>query len=131
VSGNVAVTGAGTLTFLGLSSLADWEPGTIAAVCGCVTTATLIVAMLFDGWPASQLRPPQGRLLTVALIALLTLALNRSLAAYADRVHWTKATPDDWVTTAALTFIGAGIILHVAIGRRWPLTPESKAKATR
>jgi hypothetical protein len=35
-------------------------------------------------------------------------------------VHWTKATPDNWITTAALSFIGTGIITHVAIGLRWP-----------
>jgi hypothetical protein len=35
-------------------------------------------------------------------------------------VHWTRATPDEWITTAALSFIGAGIILHVGIGLRWP-----------
>ena len=46
--------------------------------------------------------------------------LNRALAAYADGAHWVKGTPDDWVTTAALSFIGAGIILHVGIGLRWP-----------
>ena len=48
--------------------------------------------------------------------------LDRALTAYAHRVAWVKATPDDWATTAALSFIGAGIILHVGIGLRWPLT---------
>jgi hypothetical protein len=53
------------------------------------------------------------------------LALNRALAAYADSVHWTRATPDDWITTAALSFAGAGIILHTGIGLRWPFTPKA------
>ena len=56
----------------------------------------------------------------------MALALNRALAAYADSVHWTKATPDDWITTAALSFIGAGIILHVGIGLRWPFALKSR-----
>jgi hypothetical protein len=129
-SGNAAVIGAGVVTYLVLRDLAHWQPGAIRAVCGCLITATLILAMLFDGWPASQLRPSQGRLLSLTLIALLTVPLDRSLAAYAESVHWTKATPDDWVTSAALTFIGAGIILHVAVGRRWPLTSASRTKAT-
>jgi len=30
------------------------------------------------------------------------------------------------VTTAALSFIGAGIILHVGTGLRWPLVLKSK-----
>jgi hypothetical protein len=37
-----------------------------------------------------------------------------------------KATPDDWITTAALSFIGAGIILHIGIGLRWPFAPKPK-----
>jgi len=76
--------------------------------------------MLFDGWPAARLSSAPGRVLTLALTALVALALDRALAAYADGVHWTRATPDEWITTAALSFIGAGIILHVGIGLRWP-----------
>jgi hypothetical protein len=76
--------------------------------------------MLFEGWPATRLRPAPARALTLALTAVVALALNRALAAYADGAHWTKATPDDWITTASLSFIGAGIILHVGIGLRWP-----------
>jgi hypothetical protein len=54
--------------------------------------------------------------------------LDRALAAYAHSVPWLTATPDDWVTTAALSFIGAGIILHVGIGLRWPLELNSRGK---
>jgi hypothetical protein len=38
-------------------------------------------------------------------------------------VHWVRATADDWVTVAGLGFSAVGIILHVAIGQRWPLSP--------
>jgi hypothetical protein len=82
--------------------------------------------MLFEGWPAARLRPAPGRVLTLALTATVALALNRALAAYADGVHWTRANPDDWITTAALSFIGAGIILHVGIGLRWPFALKTK-----
>ena len=64
--------------------------------------------------------------MTLALTTLVALALTRALAAYADGVHWTRATPDDWITTAALSFIGAGIILHVGIGLRWPFDQKTK-----
>jgi hypothetical protein len=50
----------------------------------------------------------------------------RGLAAYADRVGWIRATPNDWITTAALSFIGAGIILHVGIGLRWPFAQPAR-----
>jgi hypothetical protein len=126
LAGNALVIGLGALTYLVLRNLAHWQPAAISAVCGCVISAALIVAMLFEGWPAARLRPVPGRALTLALIAVVALALNRALAAYADGAHWTRATPDDWITTAALSFIGAGIILHVGIGLRWPFALKTK-----
>jgi hypothetical protein len=126
LAGNALVIGLGALTYLVLRNLAHWQPAAISAVCGCVVSAALIVAMLFEGWPAARLRPAPGRVLTLALTATVALALNRALAAYADGVHWTRATPDEWITTAALSFIGAGIILHVGIGLRWPFALKTK-----
>jgi hypothetical protein len=76
--------------------------------------------MLFEGWPAARLPVVQGLALTLGLTAVVATALNRALAAYADGVHWTIAAPDDWITTAAFSFVGTGIITHVAIGLRWP-----------
>jgi hypothetical protein len=76
--------------------------------------------MLFDGWPAARLPPAPRRALTLALTALVSLALDRALAAYADSARWTRATPSQRITTAALSFTGAGMILHVGIGLRWP-----------
>jgi hypothetical protein len=49
--------------------------------------------------------------------------LHRALAGYADSVHWIRATANDWVTVAGLAFSAVGIILPVAIGQRWPLSP--------
>lgn len=120
-AGNLVVIGLGLATYFGLLNLADWSPGLIDAVGGCVISAVLLVAMLFEGWPGTTLRPLPGRVIDLALIALVTAALYTGLAAFANSISWAKATPDEWVTTAALTFLGAGIILHVAIGRRWPL----------
>ena len=125
LAGNALVLGLGALTYIVLRSLAHWQPDAISAVCGCVISAALIVGMLFEGWPAARLPTAPGRALTLALTALVALALNRALAAYADGVHWTRATPHDWITTAALSFIGAGIILHVGIGLRWPFAQKA------
>jgi hypothetical protein len=120
LAGNALVIGLGALTYLVLCNLAHWQPDAISAACGCVISATLIVAMLFDGWPAARLPPAPGRALTLVLTALVALALDRTLTAYADSVRWTRITPNQWITTAALSYIGAGIILHVGIGLRWP-----------
>lgn len=125
LTGNILVAGLGALTYGGLRNLAHWQPAAISAVCGSVISAALIVAMLFEGWPAARLRPAPGRALTIVLTAVLALALNRALAAYAGSVHRIRATADDWVTTAALSFLGAGIILHVGIGLRWPFAQKN------
>jgi hypothetical protein len=125
LAGNVAVIGLGAATYLVLRNLAGLEPGTIGAVCGCVISAALVTGMLFEGWPATRLPAGPGRALVLILTAAVAAALYGALAAYAGGAHWVKVTPDDWVTTAALSFIGAGIILHVGIGLRWPLALKS------
>ena len=117
--------GLGALTYIVSRNVAHWQPAAISAVCGCVISAALIVAMLFEGWPAARLARARSRR-HPRLTAVVALALNRVLAAYANSVHWAKATPDDWITTAALSFIGAGIILHVGIGLRWPFALKAK-----
>jgi hypothetical protein len=126
LAGNALVVGLGAATYLVLRDLAHWQPDAISAACGCIISAALIVAMLFEGWPAARLPPAPGRALTLILTALIALALGRALAAYADSVCWTPATPNEWITTATLSFIGAGIILHVGIGLRWPFAHKTK-----
>jgi len=46
--------------------------------------------------------------------------LYACLTAIALEADWTRAEPDEWTAYAALNAIGAGVILHVAIGRRRP-----------
>jgi hypothetical protein len=58
LAGNALVLGLGALTYTAFRNLAHWQPDAIGAVCGCVISAALIVAMLFEGWPAA---PPGTR----------------------------------------------------------------------
>jgi hypothetical protein len=126
LAGNALVIGLGAATYAVLRDAAGLSPGVIGAVCGCVISAALMVAMLFEGWPAALLRrPAAGRVLTLALTAVVAVVLYYALASYADGVRWIRATPEDWITTAALSFLGAGIILHVAIGLRWPFAASA------
>jgi hypothetical protein len=120
LAGNALVIGLGSASYLVLRDVARLQPDFINAACGCAISGALVVALLFEGWPAILLRSGWGRVMNIVLTALVALVLNRALAAYADRVHWIRATPDDWITSAALSFIGAGIILHVGVGLRWP-----------
>jgi hypothetical protein len=125
LAGNAMVIGLGAATYSVLRDAAGSSPGTIGAACGCVISAVLVVAMLFEGWPATLLRPAAGRALTLTLTAAIALVLYRALAAYADGVQWIRAAPEDWITSASLSFAGAGIILHVAIGLRWPFAASA------
>ena len=50
----------------------------------------------------------------------LTAALYAALTAYAGSVPFTSATGEEWVAHTGLNAIGVAVILHVAIGRRWP-----------
>jgi hypothetical protein len=126
IVGNLLVIVPGALTYLLLRDIAHWQPDAISAACGCLIAAVLVVGMLFEGWPAAQLPPARGRLLTLFLTALVAIVLDRVLAAYANGVTWIRATPDDWITTAALSFLGAGVISHVAVGLRWPFALNTK-----
>jgi hypothetical protein len=126
IAGNILVIAPGALTYLLLRDIAHWRPDAISAACGCVIAAVLVVGVLFEGWPGARLPPATGRLLTLALTALVTIALDRALATYANGVTWIRATPDDWMTTAALSFLGVGIISHVAVGLRWPFALKAK-----
>jgi hypothetical protein len=67
-----------------------------------------------------------GSALALVLTALVAIALNRALATYANGVTLVRATPDDWTTTAALSFLGVGVLSHVAIGLRWPFALKTR-----
>lgn len=131
LAGNALVIGLGAGTYAVLRDAADLAPSTIGAICGCVIGAVLLVSMLFEGWPATLLPPAASRVVTLALTLMVAVALDRALAAYADGLNWIRATPNDWITTASLSFIGAGVILHVGIGLRWPLgRPRGEANTS-
>jgi hypothetical protein len=113
LSANGAVIGGGLGAYLLLAHAAEMEPLTIGAVAGSVVAAGLLVGMLFEGLLTS-------RLVAVGSMAVVAAALYLLLKAYADSVGWTEAKPLEWVSYAGLNAIGASVILHVAVGRRWP-----------
>jgi hypothetical protein len=118
VSAHATVLGGGLLSY-GLTRLLGFGPTRTAAVAGCFITAGLLLGMLFDGWlGARSTRLERATLLlaTLGLTVLLTVALD----AIADTMHFTRISADDWVEHASLNADPASIILHVAIGQRWP-----------
>ena len=57
------------------------------------------------------------------------LAARRTIVAHPAPMHGWPAAPDDWITTAALSFIGAGIILPAGIRLRWPFALKTREKS--
>ncbi|HEY2435775.1 MAG TPA: hypothetical protein VGH93_01245, partial [Solirubrobacteraceae bacterium] len=117
---NATVIGAGVSTYIILHTALGLSPQTVSAVAGSALAAVLLHGMLFDGRPRLPEHPARERLITLAVVAVLSAALYAGLTALAHRARWITATPTEWVTYAGLNAIGLGVILHVAIGRRWP-----------
>ena len=123
---NITVIAAGVLTYVLLHAAIGLDPSTATAVAGSLLTAVLLHGMLFEGLPRSPRHPAHERLITVAIGALLGAALYGALTALAHQAHWMTARPPEWVGYAGLNAIGLGVILHVAIGRRWPFATTSE-----
>jgi protein-S-isoprenylcysteine O-methyltransferase Ste14 len=104
---------------------------TISAVAGSVVAAGLVVGMLFEGWLDSLLSAGSARVADFGAVAVIAGLLYIGLRAFADAVAWTRAEPGEWIAYAGLNAIGAGVILHVAVGRRWPFMPTAKTGASR
>jgi hypothetical protein len=117
---NVLVIGGGVVTYVVAHSIGGVRPARLSAVAGSVVAAGLLLGMLLDGWLRTRLAPAQERLVTFAGIVLLATTFAVLLTAYADGRHFSRATPDEWVAHVGLNAIGVSVILHVAIGRRWP-----------
>ena len=115
-SGNAIVLGGALLTFVVVEVSGAARPGTVSAAAGAFVAAGLVVAMLFEGWL-------RGRVVPLAATVALAAVLFAALTAYADSVPFTSATSEEWVAHAGLNAIGVSVILHVAIGRRWPFAP--------
>lgn len=100
------------------------SPDRLAPVAGAAIASVLVVAMLFEAWPAIRLTPLPGRSLVLVLVALLTAALSAGLPQVA---RW-AAVPDrlvaGWTTHTTLNALSLAVILHVAVWRRWPAPQE-------
>lgn len=120
VSGNAVVIGGALVSYLLAHGPGGAGPATVNAAAGNFVAAGLIVGMLFEGVFRPRMGPAAERAATLAGTLLLAAALYAVLTAYADSLRWTEPGSQDWVGHAALNAIGVSVILHVAIGRRWP-----------
>jgi hypothetical protein len=113
--GNAVVLGGSVLTYVVAHGLAGVPGPTLTAVGGCYIAAGLLIGMLFEGWLRS-------RVTVAAAVLALTALLAAVLAWYAGTLGFMRATEEDWVAHVGLNAIGLAVILHVAVGRRWPFS---------
>jgi hypothetical protein len=126
---NVVVVGAGISTYV-LARATGLAPVNLIALAGSFIAAALLLGLLFDGWLPGSPQPSSSRAITVVLDLVLAAILYAVVDAYAHHLHWTTADPVAWVAHVMLNAIAFSVILHVAIGRRWPLG-HNEAGATR
>jgi len=119
VTAHLAVLGGGVLTYVVVHAELGVGTARTAALAGCFIAAGLLSGMLFEGWPGA--RSARVERLALLLATLTTTALLAAgLFAIADPMHVSRISADDWVEHASLNALATSIILHVAIGRRWP-----------
>ena len=118
--GNAVVLTGAALTDLLLCGGLGLPPPTISALAGCFVAASLLVGMLFEGAVRVPASDVGERGAVLALVLLTSAGLYALLHRYPDGLSWSTGSAEDWVSHAGLNAIGVGIILHVAIGRRWP-----------
>jgi len=118
---HVSVLAAGILTYLVARGPLGLPAGRIAAIAGCFIAAGLLVGMLFED-------SVRGRLMPLVLTLALTALLAAGLDVIAGTLHLSRVGADDWVAHASLNALSTSIILHVAIGRRWPFARTSTGR---
>jgi hypothetical protein len=119
LAGNAVVIAAAILTYLAADT-AGVAAVMMIALAGSFIAAALVTGLLFDGWLPRSPRPSWCRPAAVALDLALAAVLYAPVNAYADHLHWTTAHPIEWVAHVMLNAMALSVILHVAIGRRWP-----------
>jgi hypothetical protein len=117
---HTVVIAGGILSYVVAHDLLKLDDARVAAVAGCFVAAGLMFGMLFEDWLRGRLSTYAERaalfVLTLALAALLAVVLGTT----ADALPLARVGPDEWVEHAALNALSTSIILHVAIGQRWP-----------
>jgi hypothetical protein len=111
---HIVVIAAGLLTFLAVHGVVGVGTEPLGAYAACFVAAALLLGMQLEGW--------LDRRVTLLAAVALGAVLAPALYAIADGLRLTRASEDAWVTHAALNALSASVLLHVAVGRRWPFT---------
>src|SRR5262249_46886250 len=112
------IVAGGLLTDAGLRR---WvEPDTLVAVGGAAVSAGLVVSVLFAGTLRPFVSAGTDRVASLLVIGALTVLLYYGISSYADtRTSSGVVTMQAWQAQAA-SALSLSVVLHVAVGRRWP-----------
>jgi hypothetical protein len=114
LAANAVVLGGAVLSYVVAHHVAGVSGSRLTAFAGAFVAAGLLLGMQFEGWL-------RNRWAMLAGIVALGLVLEVLLRFYADGVQWTRGDADAWIAHVGLNAIGVAVILHVGVGRRWPL----------
>jgi hypothetical protein len=119
---NVTTIGGGILLWWILNSGLGLSSPQVSEVAGVIVAGTLIAGLLFEGWPARLAgHPVWSRLMLLGTAGAVAVAAGLALRAISLTATWTGDPPQLWVAVTGLNFIGAFVIVHAAVFRRWPL----------
>lgn len=119
---NATTIGGGILLWWILNSGLGLSSPQVSEVAGVIVAWTLIAGLLFEGWPARTIaNPALSRLALLGTAGAVAVVAGFALRAISLTATWTSAPPQLWVAVMGLNFIGAIVIVHAAVFRRWPL----------
>ena len=112
-----------------LSSRSRWPPpGTVCSLACGISAA--IAGLLFEGWPARVVgNPALSRRALLGTAGAVAVIAGFALRAISLTATWTGDPPQLSVAVMGLNFIGAFVIVHAAVFRRWPLPAGGAAPA--
>lgn len=121
LAGNVGVIGFGWLTYLLLVPAFGLSTIETIMVNGTGIGAFLLVAMLFEGWPAVSVtaRPGPGLSIVVAVGVIVSALLLWLLPLLARALGMSGVDQLGWTTQVTLNALSTAVILHVAVWGRW------------
>ncbi|GAA5014012.1 hypothetical protein [Actinopolymorpha pittospori] len=121
---HVVMIAGGILSYVAACDLLGLDSTRVAALAGCFVAAGLLFGMLFEDWLHGRLGPRGERATLLVLTLALAVVLAVALGAAVDAVGVRPPHAQEWVEHASLNALATSIILHVGIGRRWPVTPH-------
>jgi hypothetical protein len=122
--GNATVLIGGVGTYAAGRALGA-SPLTLNALASCLIAAAVVVAVLFEGSPIPTRLAHADRLVISTLLLLVAAGLYLGLRAWADQLQWRQGSPLQWVSHITLALV-AVVLLHVAVGGRWPFTQAQR-----